>query len=121
MSIVLVVDDDANVREAIQWALEDEGFEVETAADGLQAVERGLARRPDLVLLDLTLPVLDGYRVARHLRAAHGADLPILAMTADGQAEAKGVRAGAYASMRKPFELSKLLEIVRQGLSDQAI
>lgn len=118
MSIVLVVDDDANVREALKWALEDEGFEVETAADGLQAVERGMARRPDLVLLDLTLPVLDGYRVASDLRAVHGADLPILAMTADGQAEAKAVRAGAYAFVRKPFELRGLLEIIRQGLEE---
>jgi two-component system response regulator MprA len=116
VSIVLVVDDDANVREAIRWALEDEGFEVETAADGLQAIQRGVARRPDLVLLDLTLPVLDGFRVASDLRAAHGTGLPILAMTADGQAEAKAVRAGAYAFVRKPFELVKLLEIIRQGL-----
>ena len=116
MSVVLVVDDDANVREAIRWALEDEGFEVETAADGLQAIQRGVARRPDLVLLDLTLPLLDGYRVASDLRAAHGNGLPILAMTADGQAESKAVRAGAYAFVRKPFELGKLLEIIRQGL-----
>ena len=116
MSIVLVVDDDANVREAIQWALEDEGFDVETGADGLQAIQRGVARRPDLVLLDLTLPMLDGYRVASDLRAAHGTDLPILAMTADGQAEAKAFRAGAYAFVRKPFELARLLEIIRQGL-----
>jgi DNA-binding response OmpR family regulator len=116
VSIVLVVDDDANVREALQWALEDEGFEVETASDGLQAVQRGVARRPDLVLLDLTLPVLDGYRVASDLRAAHGKDLPILAMTADGQAESKAERAGAYAFVRKPFELGRLLEIIRQGL-----
>jgi two-component system response regulator MprA len=114
--VVLVVDDDARVREAIQWALEDEGFLIETAADGLQAVERAIARRPDIVLLDLTLPGLDGYRVARALRAAHGRELPILAMTADGQAASKAARAGAYAFMRKPFELADLLLTIRRGL-----
>jgi CheY-like chemotaxis protein len=114
--MVLVVDDDARVREVIQWALEDEGFEVETAADGLQAVARGTARRPDLVLLDLTLPGLDGYRVAHDLRTAHGAGLPILAMTADGRAEAKAARAGAYAFVRKPFELAELIGSIRRGL-----
>jgi two-component system, OmpR family, response regulator MprA len=116
MPMVLVVDDDSRVREAIQWALEDEGFEVETAADGLQAVERGTARRPDVVLLDLRLPGLDGYRVANDLRAAHGNRLPILAMTADGGAESKAARAGAYAVVRKPFELSELLAFIRRGL-----
>lgn len=114
--MVLVVDDDARVREVIQWALEDEGFEVETAADGLQAVARGTARRPDLVLLDLTLPGLNGYRVAHDLRAAHGSGLPILAMTADGRAEAKAARAGAYAFVRKPFELAELIGSIRRGL-----
>jgi DNA-binding response OmpR family regulator len=116
MPMVLVVDDDWRVREAIQWALEDEGFEVETAADGLQAVEHATARRPDVVLLDLRLPGLDGYRVAHDLRAAHGNRLPSLAMTADGRAESKAARAGAYAVVRKPFELGELLAFIRRGL-----
>jgi two-component system response regulator MprA len=115
--LILVVDDDSRVREAIQWALEDEGFLVETAADGLQALDRGLARRPDVVLLDLTLPGMDGYRVAQGLRAAHGVELPILAMTADGQAESKATRAGAYAFMRKPFEVDELIVFLRRGLT----
>jgi DNA-binding response OmpR family regulator len=116
LPIVLVVDDDSRIRQAIQWALEDEGFDVDTAADGLQALDIGLARRPDIVLLDLTLPGLDGYRVAQGLRAAHGTGLPILAMTADGRAEFKAAQAGAYAFMRKPFELDELLESLRRGL-----
>lgn len=114
--VILIVDDDVHVREALQWALEDEGFVIETAADGLQAVERGLASRPDMVLLDLTLPGLDGFRVADELRAAHGPGLPILAMTADGRAESKAARAGAYAFMRKPFDLTELIFAIRRGL-----
>jgi DNA-binding response OmpR family regulator len=113
---VLVVDDDARIREALRWALEDEGFVVDTAADGLQAFDHGRTRRPDIVLLDLTLPGLDGYHVAEGLRAAHGVGLPILAMTADGQAERKAARAGAYAFMRKPFELTELIASLRRGL-----
>jgi two-component system response regulator MprA len=115
--VVLVVDDDRQVRQAIQWALEDEGFTVETAADGLQAVGRGTVRRPDIVLLDLMLPGLDGYRVAQALRAAHGEELPIRALPAHGRAASKAARAGAYAFMRKPFEVVDLIAILRRGLA----
>jgi two-component system response regulator MprA len=114
---VLVVDDDPHVRQAIQWALEDEGFAVEAAADGQAALELAASRRPDLVLLDITLPRLDGYAVARALRGEHGPALPILAITADGQAPEKARRVGAYAFVRKPFELDELLAAVRAGLA----
>ena len=114
---VLIVDDDPGVRQAIQWALEDEGFSVEAAADGQAALELATSRRPDLVLLDITLPRLDGYGVARELRREHGPALPILAITADGQAPEKARRVGAYAFVRKPFELDELLAAVRAGLA----
>jgi DNA-binding response OmpR family regulator len=114
--VVLVVDDDPHVRASLRWALEDEGLAVETAADGREAVERAAARPPALVLLDLTLPVLDSYAAARALRAGHGAGLPILAITGDGQAPAKAARVGAYAYVRKPFDVGDLLAAVRRGL-----
>jgi len=114
---VLIVDDDARVRQAIQWALEDEGFSVETAADGQAALEVAARRLPDLVLLDITLPRLDGYAVAQALRRDYGPALPILAVTADGQAPAKAKRVGAYAFVRKPFELDDLLAAIRAGLA----
>jgi CheY-like chemotaxis protein len=117
---VLVVDDDPNVRQAIQWALQDEGLTVETAADGRQALERAAAHPPSLVVLDITLPVLDGYQVAQALRVSHGAYLPILAITADGQAQAKASRVGAYAYVRKPFDIDDLLAAVYHGLAGGA-
>ena len=114
---VLVVDDDAQVRQAIRWALEDEGLAVLTAASGREALALSVERLPDLVVLDLTLPEMDGYAVARSLRAEHGQPFPILVITADGLASMKAARVGAYAYLRKPFRVEDLLEAVRRGLS----
>jgi DNA-binding response OmpR family regulator len=114
---VLVVDDDAQVRQVIRWALEDEGLAVVTAADGRAALGLAVERVPDLVVLDLTLPELNGYAVARSLRAGHAQLIPILLITADGQAPLKARRVGAYAFLRKPFRIEDLLEAVRTGLS----
>ena len=71
-------------------------------------------------MLDITLPGLDAYEVARTLRATFGAHLPILAVTADGQAQAKASRVGAYTFVRKPFELQTLLAAVEVGLKPQS-
>ena len=114
--LVLVVDDDPRIRQMISWALEEEGFGVETAEDGQQALERAAGRRPELVILDMTLPVLDGYGVAAGLRLAHGDALPILAITADGSAAEKARRVGAYTYLKKPFDVEDLLRAVQQGL-----
>ena len=114
---VLVVDDDAQARQAIRWALEDEGLAVLTAADGREALGLAVERAPDLVVLDLTLPEMDGYAVARSLRAGHAQPIPVLLITADGQAPPKARRVGAYAFLRKPFRIEDLLEAVRTGLS----
>src|SRR5579872_4111261 len=81
---VLVVDDDPSLRLAIEWALQDEGLSVMGAGDGQEAIERGTEQRPALVVLDMGLPVVSGDGVAAGLRAAHGTQLPILIITADG-------------------------------------
>ena len=114
---VLVVDDDAQVRQAIRWALEEEGLAVLTAAEGREAVGLAVERRPDLVVLDLTLPEMNGYAVARELRAEHTQPIPILLITADGQAPIKARHVEAYAFLRKPFSIEDLLDAVRTGLS----
>ena len=114
---VLVVDDDAQVRQAIRWALEDEGLAVVTAADGREALGLAGERVPDLVVLDITLPEMNGYAVARSLRAEHAQPIPILLITADGQASLKARRIGAYAFLRKPFRIEDFLDAVRAGLS----
>jgi CheY-like chemotaxis protein len=86
---VLVVDDDPDMRIAMQSMLEDEGLHVEVAADCAEAVAGAGRHPPALVVLDITLPGQDGYEVARRLRARHGPDLQILAVTADGSAARK--------------------------------
>jgi len=111
---ILVAEDDRGVREALERALRFEGYRVEVAADGaqaLQAVDRG---RPDLVLLDVMMPHVDGLAVCRTLRA-RGVDLPILILTArDAVADrVSGLEAGADDYVVKPFALDELLARIR--------
>jgi DNA-binding response OmpR family regulator len=113
---ILVVDDDLRTREAIRLTLEEEGFEVETASDGGQALQQARSRRPALVVLDMRLPVADGAAVAGGLRAMLGEPPPILLITADDRGESKARRIGAYAFLPKPFDLEDLLALIRLGL-----
>lgn len=113
---VLVVEDDAILRETLQWALEDAGINVTVAVDGVDAVERAAQTIPDLVVLDMGLPGLDGYGVATELRAQHGEGLAILVVTADGGAPEKARRVGAYAYLHKPFDIDQFVQRVLQGI-----
>lgn len=113
---ILVVEDDQDVRHTIQWALEDEGYAVLTASDGKQALDRVQGRQPALVLLDMGLPVVDGYGVADGLRANYGDRVPILVITADGRAAEKAHRVGAVGYLHKPFDIDHLLGTVRRVL-----
>ena len=114
---VLVVDDDPDMRRAINEVLVDQGFTVDVAGDGQQALDRVGTEAPSLVILDITLPIVDGYGVADELRQRFGV-LPILAITGDGRAPQKAQRVGAYAYLRKPFELDDLLRMVARGLGN---
>src|SRR5581483_3997772 len=87
--IVLVVDDDPQIRQSLRWALEDEGIEVETAADGREALNQAAQHRPALLVLDMGMPVLDGDGVVSALRQAEAPLPPILLITADGRAAEK--------------------------------
>lgn len=115
---VLVIDDDPRIRQMIHDVLVEEGYAVTTAADGPQAIRRSADQPPAMVILDMTLPQMDGYEVAAALRAAHGRALPILTITADGGAAAKARRVGAFAYLRKPFDLDHLVAAVRRVLHD---
>jgi DNA-binding response OmpR family regulator len=79
---VLVVDDNRDLAMSSSWLLKYEGHEVEVAFDGLQALEVARAFRPDVVILDVGLPGLDGYEVARRLRAEFGRDVVVIIITA---------------------------------------
>lgn len=110
---ILVVDDDASIRSTVSEILDLEGYPVETAADGaeaLRAVERSC---PALVLLDMRMPVLDGWGFARELKD-RGIRLPILVMTAAQNARRWAQEIGAEGYVAKPFELLDLLEAVER-------
>lgn len=113
---VLVVDDDRDMLSVIKAVLEDDDFAVETAADGREALVVARLRAPDLLVLDVTLPVLDSDHVAAQVRELVGPAIPILVITADGRASAKARRLGAYAYLRKPFELDHLMTEIHRGL-----
>ena len=115
--LVFVVEDDAGVRTLISEVLQAEGMEVQTAGDGWHALGWIVRERPALVVLDMTLPNLDGNDVAYGLRTAHAADVPILLVTGDPRAAEKAEQVGAFAYLRKPFTVDDLVDAVRRGLA----
>ena len=110
---MLVVEDDEEIAQTLQRSLRLDGYEVRIAGDGLDALDQAAAYNPDLVILDLGLPKLDGIEVARRLRAAD--DVPILMLTARDALEARveGLDSGADDYLVKPFERQELLARLR--------
>jgi two-component system response regulator MprA len=111
---VLVAEDDAHVRESLARVLIFEGYQVETVVDGAQALAAVLESPPDLVVLDVLMPVLDGLTACRRLRQA-GDRTPVLMLTARHEVTDKvaGLDAGADDYLVKPFALDELLARVR--------
>ena len=114
---VLVIEDNADAREMLRIALELDGHRVETAADGVAGVETALRSTPDLVLVDIGLPGLDGYAVARRLRAALGARVTLVALTGYGQTEdrRRTSEAGFDAHLVKPVDPDVLSRALATG------
>jgi two-component system, OmpR family, response regulator MprA len=110
---VLVVEDDEEIAQVLQRSLRLEGYEVRVAVDGETALDQSAAFNPDLVILDLGLPKIDGMEVARRLRSAD--DVPILMLTARDALESRveGLDAGADDYLVKPFERQELLARLR--------
>jgi len=110
---ILVVEDDATVAEVVSRYLEREGFEVETVGDGRVALDRATARPPDLMVLDLMLPGLDGFEVFRRLRAV--APVPVIMLTARGDEDERvaGLELGADDYVSKPFSPRELTARVK--------
>jgi DNA-binding response OmpR family regulator len=112
---ILVIDDDPSIRETVAEVLADEGYDVRTVtngAEGLSAIEREL---PALVLLDMRMPVLDGWGFARKLDE-RGIRVPIVVMTAAQEARQWANEIGAGWSLAKPFDLLELLETIERIL-----
>jgi signal transduction histidine kinase/ActR/RegA family two-component response regulator len=120
---VFVVEDNADAREALRLLLELWGHRVEEAADGPRGVEAALAATFDVALIDIGLPGLDGYRVARRLREApHGRELYLVALTGYGQPDdrRRALEAGFDAHLVKPVEVEQLAGVLARAVPDAA-
>jgi pilus assembly protein CpaE len=118
---ILVVDDDPNIQRLLTYTLRQEGYEVTVAADGQEGVQRWSSEGPDLVLLDVMLPKLDGYQAAARIRSEEpaGAHVPIIMLTAgtDVEQRVRGLRAGADDYQIKPFHPAELLARIKSLLA----
>jgi CheY-like chemotaxis protein len=116
---ILVVDDDPGIRALCSAVLGDEGHEVLEAADGREGFERAVTDDPDLLLLDIKMPVLDGFELAVALRRdARTRHLPFVFVTGEPEPDVQGhaFSVGALGFFAKPFEPSALVELVRRLL-----
>jgi DNA-binding response OmpR family regulator len=110
---ILIVEDEVSLAQAVAYALKREGFQVRIATDGQEGLRMALTEKPDLVILDLMLPKLDGWEVCRTLRAKSA--VPILILTARGEEHDKviGLELGADDYVVKPFSMRELIARVR--------
>ncbi|MEA4924283.1 MAG: response regulator transcription factor [Syntrophomonadaceae bacterium] len=110
MSKIMIADDDPNIRELVIALLQNHGFETCEAADGRDALQNMLNEKPDLAIIDVMMPNMDGFELCRHLRRYYE-NMPILMLTAKGELtnKVKGFRLGADDYLTKPFEGDELI------------
>jgi CheY-like chemotaxis protein len=116
---VLIAEDDALVRDSLRRLLEGQGYTTAAAADGREALDLARAHRPRCVFVDLGMPVLDGFAVARELRLdprTRGAHIHCLTGRTDTDAREQALRAGCEEYLTKPVDVGQLLEVVHQGV-----
>jgi pilus assembly protein CpaE len=118
---VLVVDDDLNIQRVLVFTLKQEGYEVHVASDGQAGVEMAASVAPDLILMDVAMPKLDGYAATQQIRAAEpeGQHIPIIMLTAEADVEqrVRGLRAGADDDIVKPFHPLELIARIKALLA----
>ena len=111
---VLVIEDDSDIREFLALALDGQGYEVSTAPNGAVALELIDGEPPSLILLDMRMPVMDGWTFARAYRARPGPYAPILVLTAARDPETRAAEIQADGCLSKPFDLEDLLNLVER-------
>lgn len=116
---ILIADDEEDVKIVIRLFLESKGYEVETAYDGLDAIDKVKTWKPELILLDVMMPLIDGFEVCRRLKDDPAtAAIPIVMVSAASQTESKkrGLSAGAADYIVKPFEPEELHDVIARLL-----
>ena len=115
---ILVVDDEPDIRDLVKEILEDEGFDVNIAQNGQEAKDARRARRPDLILLDIWMPDIDGVSLLKEWSEAETLPCPVVMMSGHGTVETavEATRLGAYDFIEKPLSLNKLLLTVKRAL-----
>lgn len=114
---ILAVDDEKNILRLVQVNLEHEGYNVITASDGREALEKIEAEHPDLVILDVMMPYVDGFEVLRTMKSTPDTtDIPVIMLTAKAQDEDvfKGWQSGVDCYLTKPFNPTELLSFVKR-------
>jgi two-component system alkaline phosphatase synthesis response regulator PhoP len=117
---VLVVDDEVNITQILEFSIGAEGFEVITAQNGEEAIEKARREQPDLIILDIMMPKIDGYEACRILKANPlTKNIPVVLLTAKGRDIDKrlGMEVGATDYIVKPFSPNRLIERINQLLS----
>jgi CheY-like chemotaxis protein len=115
--LILIAEDHSDSREALRALLEAQGYSVETAADGRKAVEKALAVHPDLIIMDIMMPEMDGFEATRRLRAERDfRQVPILALTAMDGARPMVLAAGCDDFLPKPIDVRSFFSRIRSWL-----
>jgi urea transport system substrate-binding protein len=114
---ILVVDDDTSIRSFVEMALDSVGYAVSTAGNGSEALEVTDQVQPDLILLDMRMPVMDGWTFAKKYRQQDGPHAPIVVITAATDAGQRAAEIEADGFLGKPFDLDDLLKLVSRYTS----
>ena len=112
MTRILVIDDDPDIRHLITYALRDEGYDTDEASDGRAAMELIDRQHPDIILLDMRMPGMDGWEFAKAYRERYGDRAPIIVLTAAQDAARRAADVDAILYIEKPFDLDHLMEQV---------
>ena len=118
---ILVVDDEKNIVDIIKFNLKKEGYEVITASNGREAIEKNEAEKPDLIMLDIMMPEIDGYEACRKIREKYNTPIIMLTARAEELDKVLGLELGADDYVTKPFGIRELMARVKANLRKRVV